>query len=301
MPRTPQDAPGTPHDPRRTPQDAPRPFHPTPRDLDPLFLTTAIEAVIRAGDLQMAQFGGDFRIDKKGTIDLVTEVDLAVERMFRALVAERFPDHQVLAEEMGGAAIAPAGPCWVFDPIDGTTNFAHGLPIFCSSLALEIDGVAEVGAIYDPTRKELFTAERGGGAFLNGVPLRVSSASRLVDALLVTGFPYDIHSRVEEIVGLFAAFVGQVRAVRRLGSAAIDLCYVAAGRLDGFWETDLKAWDIAAGALIVEEAGGRITNTAGGPFTSRGGHVLATNGHLHDAMLDVIVTFREGRAPKRTM
>ena len=274
---------------------------PAPRTLNPLFLTTAIEAVIRAGDLQMAQFGGDFRIDKKGTIDLVTEVDVAVERMFRALVAERFPDHQVLAEEMGGAASAPAGPCWVFDPIDGTTNFAHGLPIFCSSLALEIDGVAEVAAVYDPTRKELFTAERGGGAFLNGKPLRASSADRLVDAMLVTGFPYDIHSRVDEIVGLFAAFVGQVRAVRRLGSAAIDLCYVAAGRLDGFWESDLKAWDIAGGALIVAEAGGRITNLTGGPFSSRGAHVLATNGHLHDAMLEVITTFRAGRAPKRTV
>ena len=268
--------------------------------LNPAYLTTAIEAVVRAGDMQMAQFGGDFRIDKKGTIDLVTEVDVAVERMFRALVAERFPDHAILAEEMGGAAAAPAGPCWVFDPIDGTTNFAHGLPIFCSSLAFEIDGVAEVAAIYDPTRKELFTAERGGGAFLNGKPLRVSSASRLVDAMLVTGFPYDIHSRVEEIVGLFAAFVGQVRAVRRLGSAAIDLCYVAAGRLDGFWEVDLKPWDIAGGALIVAEAGGKITNMAGQPFTSRGGHVLATNQQLHGAMLDVIVKFRQRRAPKRT-
>jgi myo-inositol-1(or 4)-monophosphatase len=279
----------------------PRTPPPASRTADPLFLTTAIEAVIKAGELQMAQFGGDFQIDKKGTIDLVTEVDVAVERMFRALVAERFPDHQILAEELGGAAIAPAGPCWVFDPIDGTTNFAHGLPIFCSSLALEIDGVAQVGAIYDPTRKELFTAERGGGAFLNGKPLRVSSASHLVDAMLVTGFPYDIHSRVEEIVGLFGAFVGQVRAVRRLGSAAIDLCYVAAGRLDGFWETDLKAWDIAAGALIVAEAGGTVTDTAGQPFTSRGGHVLASNGHLHPAMLDVITTFRAGRAPKRTV
>jgi myo-inositol-1(or 4)-monophosphatase len=269
--------------------------------LDPLLLTTAIEAVVRAGDLQLARFGGDFRIDKKGAIDLVTEVDVAVERMFRALVAERFPDHQVLAEEMGGAAVAPAGPCWVFDPIDGTTNFAHGLPIFCSSLALEIDGIAEVAAVYDPTRKELFTAERGGGAYLNGRPLRVSSAANLIDAVLVTGFPYDVHARVDEIIGLFAAFVGQVRAVRRLGSAAIDLCYVAAGRLDGFWESDLKAWDIAGGALIVAEAGGTVTNMAGGPFTSRGGHVLATNGHLHQPMLDVIVKFREGRAPQRTV
>ena len=280
---------------------APRTRHLAPRTLDPLWLSTAVEAVTRAGDLQMAQFGGDFQIDKKGTIDLVTEVDVAVERMFRAMIAERFPDHQVLAEEMGGAATAPPGPCWVFDPIDGTTNFAHGLPIFCSSLALEIDGVAEVAAVYDPTRKELFTAERGGGAFLNGKPLQVSHAATLVDAMLVTGFPYDIHSRVDEIVGLFGAFVAKARAVRRLGSAAIDLCYVAAGRLDGFWESDLKPWDIAGGALIVSEAGGRITNMAGEPFTSRGGHVLAANEQLHPAMLEVIVKFRQGRAPQRTV
>src|SRR4051794_24748826 len=245
---------------------------------NPLFLTTAIEAVVRAGDLQMQKFGGPLQIDKKGRIDLVTEVDVAVERMFRALIAERFPDHQVLAEEMGGAAEAPAGPCWVFDPIDGTTNFAHGMPIFCSSLALEIDGVAEIAAVYDPTRKELFTAERGGGAFLNGRPLRVSSAERLLDAMLVTGFPYDIHSRVEEIVGLFAAFVGQVRAVRRLGSAAIDLCYVAAGRLDGVWESGLKAWDIAGGALVVAEAGGRGGQMAGGALSPRGGEVGGPEG-----------------------
>jgi myo-inositol-1(or 4)-monophosphatase len=248
----------------------------------------------------MAHFGRDFEINKKGTIDLVTEVDLAVERMFRALIAERFPDHQILAEELGGAAVVPPGPCWVFDPIDGTTNFAHGLPIFCASLALEIDGIAEVGAVYDPNRRELFTAERGGGAFLNGAPMRVSSAARLVDAMLVTGFPYDVHSRVDEIVGLFGAFVGQARAVRRLGSAAIDLCYVAAGRLDGFWETDLKPWDIAGGALIASEAGGRVTSIDGGGFTSRGGQVLATNGHLHDAMLAVITSFRERRALQRT-
>src|SRR4051794_15628055 len=139
--------------------------------------------------MQMARFGGQFRIDKKSSIDLVTEGDVAVERMFRALIAERFPDHEVLAEEMGGAATAPAGPCWVFDPIDGTTNFAHGLPIFCASLALEIDGVAEVAAVYDPTRKELFTAERGGGAFLKRRPPRGSGAGGRVGAPLGTGVP----------------------------------------------------------------------------------------------------------------
>ena len=263
---------------------------------DPLFLTTAIEAVVRAGDLQLAHFGGKIRVDKKGAIDLVTEVDIEVERIFRAMIVDRFPSHQVLAEELGGSADAPPGPCWVFDPIDGTTNYAHGLPIFCSTVALEIDGVPTVAAVYDPTRRELFTAERGGGAFLNGRAIRVSEARTLLDAMLVTGFPYDVHRRVGEIVGLFGEFVGRAQAVRRLGSAALDLCYVAAGRLDGFWERDLKPWDIAGGSLIVQEAGGRVTNMEGAPFSSRGGQVLATNGFVHDAMLEVIRKFRPAPA-----
>jgi myo-inositol-1(or 4)-monophosphatase len=266
----------------------------------PLFLATAVEAVVRAGEIQMERFGRDIRIEKKGTIDLVTEVDLAVERMFRALVAERFADHHVLAEELDAGVSIPAGPCWVFDPLDGTTNYAHGLPIFCSSLALEIDGVAEVAAIFDPNRQELFTAERGGGAFLNGRPMHVSGTSTLVDAMLVTGFPYDIHSRVDEMVGLFGQFLGVARAVRRLGSAAIDLCYVAAGRMDGFWELSLKAWDTSAGALIVGEAGGRVTTLDGSPFTSHAGEVVATNGLIHEQMLDIIRPWRTASLTTRS-
>jgi myo-inositol-1(or 4)-monophosphatase len=264
---------------------------------NPLILTTAIEAVVRAGEIMMTRFGHDMRVDKKGTIDLVTEVDFAIERMFREMIAGRFPDHDVLAEELGGSASAPPGPCWVFDPIDGTTNYAHGLPIFCASLAFEVGGVAEAAAVYDPTRRELFTAERGGGAFLNGCPIRVSRAPDLVNALLVTGFPYDVHRRIDELVGLFGEFVGRARAVRRLGSAAIDLCYVAAGRMDGFWERDLMPWDIAGGALIVAEAGGRVTRIDGAPFSSREGHILATNGLLHEAMLEVIRAYPVGRRP----
>src|SRR3954463_1669621 len=148
------------------------------------WLTTAVDAVVRAGDVMMSHVGSDFRVDKKGAIDLVTEVDVAIERMFRALIAERFPDHAVLAEEMGGGGSTPAGPCWVFDPIDGTTNFAHGMPIFCASVALEVGGDARVAAGYAPARNELFTAERGRGAFLNGTPIRVSQAATRVDAML---------------------------------------------------------------------------------------------------------------------
>jgi myo-inositol-1(or 4)-monophosphatase len=184
--------------------------------------------------------------------------------------------------------------------VDGTTNYAHGLPIFCASLALEIDGRPEAAAIYDPTRCELFTAERGEGAFLNGVRLHVSSTDQLIDSLLVTGFPYDVHKQSADLVALFGAFLGQARAVRRLGSAALDLCYVAAGRFDGFWEQHLKPWDVAAGALIVTEAGGRITGMDGSAFDPVAAHLIASNGLVHDALLDVIDAFRAGRAPERT-
>ena len=266
---------------------------------DPIFLATAAEIVLRAGVIQMAGRAAGFRVDKKGAIDLVTEVDLECERMCRAVLAERFPDHDILAEEQGASSAGrtPSRYRWIFDPLDGTTNFAHGLPIFCASLALEIDGRPEVGAIYDPTRRELFTAERGHGARLNGEPLHVSSTARLLDALLVTGFPYDVHARAEELVALFGEFLRHARAVLRLGSAALDLCYVAAGRFDGFWEQYLKPWDVAAGAVILEEAGGSITGMDGAPFDSAGGHLVASNGTLHEPMLGVIRAFR---ARKRT-
>jgi myo-inositol-1(or 4)-monophosphatase len=251
--------------------------------LPPLFLSTAIEAVLHAGDVQMAHLGRDFRVDKKSAIDLVTEIDVEIERQFRAMIAARFPDHVVLGEEFG--ARDSARHTWVFDPIDGTTNYAHGLPIFCSSLALEIDGEAVVGAVYDPNRRELFTAEHGVGAWMNGVPLRVSRTATLIDSLLVTGFHYDIHKNRDDLIELFSALLGRARAVRRLGSAAIDLCYVAAGRFDGFWEKKLHAWDVAAGALIVSEAGGQVTTMDGAAHQSRKGSVLATNGLIHQEML----------------
>ncbi len=264
--------------------------------LDPLLLATAVEAVVRAGDLQMAHFGRAIEVSKKGRIDLVTEVDVAVERGFRAMIAERFPDHDVLAEEFGApAGRPPARHCWIFDPVDGTTNYAHGLPIFCSSLALEIDGTLAVGAVYDPARRELFTAERGGGAFLNGRPLAVSDASTLVDALLVTGFPYNVHETGSDVVALFGEFIARAQAVRRLGSAALDLCYVACGRMDGFWEERLKPWDVAAGALIVQEAGGRITSIDGAAFDVHRASLVASNGKIHADMLETIAHYRRSR------
>jgi myo-inositol-1(or 4)-monophosphatase len=264
---------------------------------DPVFLATAVEIVLRAGEIQMSRRESGFHIDKKGTIDLVTEVDLECETMCRAVLAERFPDHDILAEELSSGPGQPRTSRfrWVFDPLDGTTNYAHGLPVFCASLALEIDGRTEVGAIYDPTRKELFTGERNQGAFVNGTRLHVSGTATLLDALLVTGFPYDVHQKLVPLLAMFGAFLGQARAVRRLGSAALDLCYVAAGRFDGFWEQTLKPWDVAAGALIVEEAGGRITGMDGSRFDPAAAHLVASNGQIHEAMLDVIK-----RAPQQT-
>jgi myo-inositol-1(or 4)-monophosphatase len=270
---------------------------------DPRYLATAIDIVLRAGEIQLKHFRQTYQVSKKGTIDLVTEVDLEVEHMCRRVLAERFPSHAILAEELGGAqdAAPPEGCCWVFDPIDGTTNYAHGLPIFCAALGLEIDGRVEVAAVYDPTRKELFTAERGQGAYLNGIRMRVSSAAHLVDAVLVTGFPYDVHQNSVDILGLFGAFVTQVQAVRRLGSAALDLCYIAAGRMDGFWEDRLRPWDISAASLLIEESGGQVSGIDGRPFASRMGHVLGTNGLLHPPMLDTIRGYFEGRrSPNRT-
>jgi myo-inositol-1(or 4)-monophosphatase len=272
-----------------------------PESIDPAWLATAVEVVVHAGDVQMAQGGAGLHVEKKGTIDLVTEADREIEREFRTLIASRFPAHEVLGEEFSTPEDRMRVPdyCWIFDPIDGTTNFAHGLPIFCSSLALEVRGELVVAAVYDPNRRELFTAERGRGAWLNGAPMGVSHAETLIDSLLCTGFPYSVQEKPQDLVGLFGHFLGISRAVRRLGSAAIDLCYVAAGRLDGFWELHLGPWDIAAGALIVQEAGGQVTATDGGPFSARLGNVLATNGRLHAPMLAAITDY-QNRSRNRT-
>lgn len=268
--------------------------------LEPVFLATAIDAVLAAGRAQLDQFGRA-AVSKKGRIDLVTNVDIEIETAFRRRIADRFPSHRVLGEELSATDDrGPATHCWVFDPVDGTTNYAHGLPFFCSSLALEIDGRLEVAAVFDPMRQELFAAERGEGARLNGRPIRVSGASHLTDAMLCTGFPYTVHESAEEALGLFGSFVRRARAVRRLGSAALDLCYVAAGRLDGFWERGLKPWDMAAGALLVEEAGGAVSRCDGTAFGSRDDEILASNGRIHDAMLSTVAGWPADRPGPRT-
>jgi len=258
--------------------------------LDPIYTATAIDAALSAGRIHRSFFRQNPHVEKKGPIDLVTAADLAAEREFRALIARRFPSHAVLGEEAGGQTTGDRSARfrWIIDPLDGTTNFAHGLAIFCVSIALEVDGHIEVGVVYDPMSEELFTAERGGGARLNGRPIAVSNAQTLGDSLLCTGFPYSVREDRGRQVEVFSAFLGHSRAVRRLGSAAIDLCYVAAGRFEGFWEEKLHPWDMAAGVLIVQEAGGRVTRYDASPIDLVGGQIVASNTAVHQEMLDVI-------------
>jgi myo-inositol-1(or 4)-monophosphatase len=260
--------------------------------LDPLYLSTAIDTALEIGRIHASHFRQPLDVRKKGPIDLVTVADLEAERTFRDRIGARFPTHVVLGEEAGGGAAPAGGARWIIDPLDGTTNFAHGLGLFCVSIALELDGRVELGVVYDPVGEELYTAERGEGARLNGRPLHVSARASLIDALLCTGFPYAVRDGRARQVRVFEAFLGRARAVRRLGSAALDLCYVAAGRFDGFWEEELHAWDVAAGALIVAEAGGRVTGYDDQPLDLFGRHILATNGRLHPAMLEVIASVR---------
>ena len=262
--------------------------------VDPAYLAFAVEAAIAAGRIHREHFRLQPAVRKKGPIDLVTAADLASEADFRARVAAAFPDHAVLGEEALGPAPAASARCrWIIDPLDGTTNFAHGLALFSVSIAFEVSGQIELGVVYDPMAGELFTGERGGGARLNGQIIHVSDRGALVDGLLCTGFPYSIREHRLRQVEVFAAFLERARAVRRLGSAALDLCYVAAGRFDGFWEEQLHPWDMAAAGLIVREAGGRVTDYETGPLNLyTGGPIVASNGRLHDLMVGVI---REAR------
>ena len=253
------------------------------------FLATAAEAVLQAGAIQRSRYGQKLEIEHKGEINLVTEVDRACEQAIVALVRERFPDHDIVTEE---TALDRTGSrhVWFVDPLDGTTNFAHGYPFFCASVALTLDGERVAGAVYDCVKDELFTAERGVGAFLNGRRLRVSGAPGLNDAMLITGFPYDLRTDPAHALRLFNALIPHARAIRRDGAAALDLAYVAAGRVDGFFEESLAPWDMMAGALMVEEAGGRVSRFDGSPVGLRADQVVAAGPPLHARILAILNT-----------
>ncbi len=253
-------------------------------------LNIAIEAALEAGKFLKAHVGKIKTIERKigQETNLVTEIDKQSEALIIKKIHEHFPSHAILGEESGAHAITSEYK-WIIDPLDGTTNFTHGLPIYCVTIGIEHNGEIIAGVIYDPNADELFTAEKGKGAFLNGKKISVSSNDTLINSLLVTGFPYNIKENPENVVEHFVNFLPVAQAVRRLGSAALDLAYVACGRFDGYWEVFLHPWDKAAGILLVKEAGGMVTN-----FSNDGNNIiynpntLATNGLIHSQMLDVI-------------
>ncbi|MCC6824659.1 MAG: inositol monophosphatase [Acidobacteria bacterium] len=252
-------------------------------------LNFAIETARDAGRLLLEKFGRKIQISKKGDINLVTEADLASEALIVERIRSYYPKHSILAEESGEAAVSGGDETWkwIIDPLDGTTNFAHGYPCFCVTIALEHNGEVVIGVTFDPTRDELFAAERGKGASLNGKPIRVSDTERLKDALIVTGFPYDIKHRTDFARHLTEMLLAS-RGVRRDGSAAIDMAYVACGRFDGFWEEGLNPWDVAAGVLLIEEAGGQISYYNGSRFSIYKPPIAASNGLLHSQMLELL-------------
>lgn len=248
----------------------------------------AQKAARRAGAIQTERLHTSFKVEHKGEIDLVTEVDLACEEAIINVIREAYPAHIVLAEEKGRQGDGASPFLWVIDPLDGTTNYSHGFPFYCASVALSCAGEVLVGAVYDPTRDEMFHAVRGRGAFLNAERISVSRIGGMISALLATGFPYSIKTTVRNNLKEFAAFAMRAQAVRRPGAAAMDLCYVACGRLEGFWEFHLKPWDTAAGALIVMEAGGKVTHSDGAMLDLYRSDIVASNGYLHEEMLETI-------------
>jgi len=250
-------------------------------------LNFAIRVAKDAGRLLRDRVGTRIDVGHKGSINLVTDVDLASENLIREAISTYYPRHEILAEE-GGLSESGSEYRWIVDPLDGTTNYAHGYPIFCVSIALECNGVVVIGVVYDPMRDELFSAERGAGATLNNRAIHVSTTPELMQGLLSTGFPYDIKTSKLTNLDHWANFAMNAQALRRDGAAALDLCYVACGRFDGFWELNLSPWDTAAGALIVEEAGGRLTNFTGGNFSNYEPQIVASNGLIHARMIEVL-------------
>jgi myo-inositol-1(or 4)-monophosphatase len=246
---------------------------------------TLAEALERAGAV-LRRHAGKAGVTLKGRANLLTQADLESQEAILSVIRARYPDHDYLAEEKA-SRLTGAEHVWVIDPLDGTTNFAHHFPIFCVSIGLEFEGRSELGVVYDPMREEMFWALRGEGAFLNGGRVQVSAVADLGGSLLATGFPYDIRQTGDNIVH-FNNFVVRAQAVRRCGSAALDLCYVACGRFDGFWELKLHPWDVCAGALIIREAGGRATDFEGKEFPSTTRRILASNSLIHGHMAEVL-------------
>jgi len=245
------------------------------------------EVAREAGAFLLEHLHGGFSVARKGEIDLVTEIDLAAEKEIVSRLTSAFPGHAVLAEEMH-PRVNRGSVTWIVDPLDGTTNYAHGYPAFSVSIGLEIEGVVRWGIVYNPNLEEVFTARQGGGAFLNGVPIRVSATESLGASLLATGFPYDIRTSELNNLDYFHDFALRAQGIRRAGSAALDLCYTAAGRFDGFWELKLNPWDCAAGYLMVREAGGEVTNWRGEYGSIYDRQCLASNARIHDQMMAVL-------------
>ena len=252
------------------------------------FRDVAVAAARRAGAFLRSRFGEQHRISYKGSpTNLVTEMDRGAEAIILDAIGARFPDHAILAEESGARAGRGAHR-WIVDPLDGTTNYAHGVPIYSVSIALEVDGALALGVLYDPSREECFVAERGRGATLNDAPLRVSGTPALAESLLGTSYPNDLHAAARNNLAEHAALIQRCRSVRSLGSAAIGLAYVAAGRLDGYWEQRLGAWDVAAGVLLIREAGGTVTAVHGGPLVLDTPTIAASNGPIHSDMIQAL-------------
>lgn len=259
------------------------------------YLDAAVEAARIAGTYQRYRFASSLDVELKGDKDLVTEVDKESERLIVGHLRSLFPDHNVVAEE-GDYPRNSSAFRWIIDPVDGTTNYAHGFPWFCSSIGLQHDGELVVAVIYNPIHDELFTANKGGGAFLNGRRLSVSKSAPLKSTLLGTGFPYDCASDPANNFDSFIAFQKAARGIRRAGAAALDLAYVAAGRLDGFWELKLKPWDVAAGVLLVLEAGGTVTTFDGSAYDVFNDRIVASNGLIHDEMIAMLAAAAAGGA-----
>jgi len=247
----------------------------------------AVEAAREAGAILTGYAKNGFRVEHKDTLNLVTDADRHSEQAIVDAIGRAFPDHEILAEERGQAGNKSPYK-WIIDPLDGTTNFAHGFPAYAVSIGVEHQGRCVLGVVFDPTRQELFVGEAGGGATLNGKPIHVSSTPRLDGALLVTGFAYDIRVSKQNNLDHFANFALRAQGMRRMGAAAIDLCYVACGRFDGFWELKLNPWDTAAGSLMVVEAGGRMSDFRGEPFSIYGLELVASNGLIHHEMVEVL-------------